>query len=239
MKNMLLGIFMSSCVYAGNMNMLVINGEVVDPATQPQVVKIRQEKGRCTATLVSDRAALTAGHCGAPGDKMMVTYQGQDYAGVFYQHPQYSTGFFGGVYYDYALVLLDEPIANAHKATVSFVAAKKGTEVTFFGYGCAKVGGGAEEGQEPYGTLRKGLSKIASILSYDYRMSTGSAVCFGDSGGPLYNVQTNEVIGVASTGNIKTTSNYAKLSLATAKKFLQQKAEEFKIEICGLNAVCN
>ena len=92
------------------------------------------------------------------------------------------------------------------------------------------------------GLLRSGPSVIVGFSGSDMILQQpgGSALCFGDSGGPAF---TNEAgnwvqLGVNSKGNIEDKSFDSRLDLPEAQDFLKSYAKDKGVEICGINAVC-
>jgi len=224
MKKLLLSFAICSFLQAESVSIRVINGKPVEPSTALQVVKLRIGDAMCTGTVVGERAVLTASHCGQNGSKVIVTYNNQEFFGVFYRHPKYEVEDI-----DVALIVLTEAIPNVQKVCLSMEQAKPGAVVEMFGYGCTALGGDGPMDM----ILRKGTSTITHLSNVDYVTEQGGALCFGDSGGPLLN-QANELIGIASKGNIQDTSYFHRLEMEVSKSFLVEKAAEHKIEICGL-----
>jgi hypothetical protein len=215
----------------------LINGEPVKPGMFPEVVYISMGNGRCTATLVSPTALITAAHCAKGGESVSFMHKQNRYQARCYGHPKYPQ-----IDVDVSVCKLERPILDGYDEKYAFVGgeAKKGNQVTIAGYGCIRPGGGG--GND--GILRWGEAKITGFTGYDMISKFGVALCFGDSGGPLYmelKDPTNEkhiLLGVNSKGNIEDTNYNLRLDLPEVRDFLAAKAAEMSFEICGINSEC-
>ena len=113
-----------------------------------------------------------------------------------------------------------------------------GQDIFLLGYGCTNPGGGG--GND--GVLRIGGSTVSGFSDSDFvsKRVDGSALCFGDSGGPTY-VKTESgyrIVGISSKGNIVDTNYSAYLSLPQVRTFLKQTAATHQISICGVSSSC-
>jgi hypothetical protein len=147
---------------------------------RPEVGKLRDAAGFCTATLVSPTTVLTAAHCydyesgPAVGTFRMELCDGTvvepatDWALTL----PFSVGMpFGHA--DAAVVRLTSPVSHADiaPAPIATVGRYLGEEMTIYGYGCGDWEGGGS-GQKRRQTLRWGLPHWQT--------------CEGDSGGPIF-----------------------------------------------------
>ncbi|MGH9159499.1 MAG: trypsin-like serine protease [Vicinamibacteraceae bacterium] len=147
--------------------------------------------GGCTATLITEYAALTAAHCVTNGQRRtFILPNGRgSIDGTAIQHP-----LFGQLHwfsYDYAIVQFDASIyetgtVNASGLTPMPVSAKTlraGDGAFMYGYG--GFGGDCSEpsdGQARYRWIA--ISDVSEDWHYAYRNSE-AGICPGDSGGPL------------------------------------------------------
>jgi hypothetical protein len=114
-----------------------------------------------------------------------------------------------------------------------------GLDIILLGYGCTQVGGGG--GND--GILRWGESRVTRFSGYDMVSSKqgGSALCFGDSGGPAFTMVDGKrrLLGVNSKGNIKNTNYNARLDTKASKDFAARFSENNHVDICGVNTTCD
>ena len=212
----------------------LINGKPVDRADWLEVVRIGNQS--CSATLVGMNCALTAAHCGRDGERgPLEIFNGPTVTYTVRQMPQYQ----GGSNYDLSVLVLDSDVSVPF-ATVGldhqFI---NGQDVDIAGYGCTRPGGGG--GND--GILRWGESKVVGMTGTDVVTqwrSGGAALCFGDSGGPMFadgsNTGERIIIGINSKGNIRDTNYNLRLDLDSVKEFLANMASRYDLEIYGLNA---
>lgn len=212
----------------------LINGQPVDRADWLEVVRIGNQS--CSATLVGKNCALTAGHCGRDGATSNVEiYRGPNVRCRVVQMPQYQNG----SNYDLSVLVLEDEV-DVPFATVGLEHQfANGQDVDIAGYGCTRPGGGA--GND--GVLRWGESKVVGMTGTDVVTqwrSGGAALCFGDSGGPMFadgsDVGKRVIIGINSKGNIRDTNYNMRLDLPSVAEFLNNVAIRYDLEIYGLNA---
>ena len=186
---------------------------------------------RCTATLVTQEIVLTAAHCVCNDNGSCIARDAFSFRDVFpvddpntpvdestvrrdvtisgnvFAHPRYNMG--GWLINDYAIIRLDEP-ANERVLNVRPIPVERpdekpavGDQVTLVGFG--RTGDGCND--EPVGKRKTDVqvSEVSDVTIVF--QNTNTYVCRGDSGGPALNAAGN-VIGVASTGNSASNSNY-------------------------------
>jgi len=206
----------------------LINGTPVD-LKDPQywpTVRIRTGNSGCTATVVGKWVLLTASHCVSDGATSKFSFKGVDYSAKMTRSPVYPHRD-----NDIALGLLDKEFA-AVPTSIDSKRLETEEVVTLAGYGCVKAGGGG--GND--GILRIGDSVVVGRTTYDTvtREPGGAALCYGDSGGPLF--KDKKLVGVNSKGNISTTSYLSRLDISYSQDFLSDWSKNNKAEICGFNA---
>lgn len=216
----------------------LINGQPVPRQNWPEVVRINIGGGGCTATLVGPNCAVTAAHCGRNGatgnlelaDRTLVPF-------TVFQMPLYQSG---PAIFDLSLLKLGRDVTVTQFAEVGFGHTfTVGQEVLLAGYGCTQPGGtGGNDG-----ILRIGPSKIVGSAETDviseWRERNGAALCFGDSGGPMFKAEASAgnrvLIAVNSKGNIRDRNYNMRLDRAEVKTFMTDTANREGLKIKGLN----
>ena len=215
----------------------LINGRPVDRGDWLEVVRIGNRS--CTGTIVGRNAVLTAAHCGRNNSRSTLeVYNGGRINYRMIHHPRYSSR---GAQWDVAVLVLDDDVPESVKpATVGInYQFRNGADVDLLGYGCTRPGGGG--GND--GILRFGESKVVSFSGTDVVTRwrpNGGALCFGDSGGPMFadgsnrDGATRQLIAINSKGNIRDTNYNMRLSLDGVKSWLVEVAERYDLEIHGV-----
>ena len=170
-----------------DLNAELIGGGVVTPEEYPGVFYTRQGNSRCTGTVIGSRVVASAAHCMSNGGSLELTHAGKTYRGKCTHAPEYRNNSTA----DWALCLLSEEIPDAIAESINIDTArlKIGGEIVLMGYGCVQNGGGG--GND--GKLRTGrapISRLPSGTNYDIVTKGKSALCYGDSGGPSFYVDT-------------------------------------------------
>jgi len=208
----------------------LINGQEVDIAKWKYIVRIRVGNSGCSATVVGPRVVITAAHCGTTGAVASFAIGTKNFTGKIERSSLYP-----GRDHDVSVIITDQEIAKADVDAFAVVggSATVGTEYYLLGYGCTNSNGsGGNDGK-----LRAGKSKMSGTSGYDMVSGGGgSALCFGDSGGPLNLTDDNTkpvLLGVASKGNIRDTNYHVRLDTQESKDFLRAMETKHNVKICG------
>lgn len=218
-------------------NTWLMNGEPVPAHTFKEVFWVNWGGYHCTSTLIGPRVILTAGHCSKPRETMSFTVKDKHYAASYFASPLYKPDELEKDH-DIAVGIVDEVVEGIKPATVSSKATI-GRDLLLLGFGCLYPNGAG--GND--GILRMGYSKVAELE--DYVMisrydNNGAVLCFGDSGGPTYVIENGKrvLLGVHSATNLKDTNFDTRADVRATKEFLVNIAEDYNVEICGVNATC-
>lgn len=171
----------------------------------------RPVEAYCTATLIDERAVLTAGHCvdGFPADQLELYFgsAATDAAG-FYRgvvatriHPRYADDSSDN---DVALAWLDAPVTAAPPQLM-----RSGMDDSWIGKQVEVIGFGDTKGASEEMTRQRGTVLITSVDAHKFRYSPDpSMTCQGDSGGPAFASVNgvNYLVGVTSAGDLGCTT---------------------------------
>jgi len=218
---------------SGNIVPTLINGVEVDISKWKYVVKVTIGNSGCSATLVGPKVALTAAHCGATGATVAFKIGTKSFTGKIERSSLYPAQD-----HDVAVIILDQEATAAEVGLFAVVGgvATTGTEYYLQGYGCTQPGGGG--GSD--GKLRGGKARMTGESGFDM-VSGGAgqaALCFGDSGGPLFISDDNTkpvILSINSKGNIRDKNYNARLDKRESKDFLTAMTTKYSVKICGIN----
>ena len=177
-----------------------ITGGGVDGDAHPYVGALVVDGSvQCSGVLVAPTVFATAGHCGADGSRVSVSFDSQLTDGWSLRQGTLEVDSTKGA--DLAVVVLDAPAGIAPAtlpAAGSAVSLGKGALVTSVGYGYSSR---AADGSFVYdGFRRVASSPVLSVAKATIKLSTATAgPCMGDSGGPQLSGST--VLSVTSTGS--------------------------------------
>ncbi|HMN67627.1 MAG TPA: S1 family peptidase [Bdellovibrionales bacterium] len=179
---------------------LVENGDAV-PVADPvnlSIAWLHFPNSRCSATFISPRVLLTAGHC--VDNQSSVFVKVRDARGRWVSrgsqrlvlHPGYAIRRAPGghhVFNDYGLVILSSPIAGTKALEIFDPRAMPGTfEVTVAGFG--RRGRGQSTDRLRQGTMNATVRTMPYFGDvpglYMTATSRAQATCGGDSGGPVF-----------------------------------------------------
>jgi secreted trypsin-like serine protease len=193
--------FMQGCGSAdSSQGQLKIYNGTVDTEHDSVGLLIRDGKRWCTATLIAEKTALSAGHCfegkSSKPAQLIISFKSgaiQSRVVEVVVHPKYSE-WFGRVTNDVAVLKLDSaPRLPAMKLASKVPQA--GEAVLFVGYGYKD----ATDKDSFDGTRRKGVSTIDKVEQQKIffpkpQNNNMSQVCKGDSGGPIFAKQGEDTV---------------------------------------------
>jgi secreted trypsin-like serine protease len=213
---------------------------IADQGMDPAVVAVLVgDAGACSGVLIAPDVVLTARHCTAktvshvacPSGGPQVVSQldpssfrilvGEDVAtGIVVAEGESvvvpTTDILCGA--DIALLLLDRPIDSVKPAGVQAVGVAQGQHVRTVGYGRASAGAPSDAK-----LLREHVEVIATSAT---EFQAREAACLGDVGGPAFDEETGQVVGILSRGSpsCEATSEYDVYTRADAFYSLVEQA---------------
>lgn len=219
------------CMVSLGQNAEIVGGTVVAPGTYGYVVKVRLQQSVCAGVIVGPNAVLTAAHCvQSASSRALIEHEGQTYEGTVYASPEYPR-----IDHDLALIHLDAPVSGDY-AQVALLSLPLGADVLHLGFGCT-VAGGALPNKN--GELRQGVAQVTGFSGEDVS-TTGAALCFGDSGGPVMSAEPGSrlLLAIGSKGNLQNRNYSTRLNSAGSQIFLKLTAKDLGIDICGVTMHC-
>jgi len=198
---------------------IIINGSECSgrntPVARLDLFDDEDNRSVCTATMLTPNKAITAAHCFGETIFRAQLILGAQVFNVrnVLNAPQYTGRLIAGRFVDdVAILSLEAPVGgtaiNGPFANVSFDSEEPRTDKFYvFGYGSSKVGESSLGKLNPLraATLKLiGLSEPFLFAQFsDSPEFSGSNVCFGDSGGPVFAVNSRQpkLIAITSTGS--------------------------------------
>lgn len=240
-----ISLFIPFSLFAASFDPMLIGGRPALKGELPEILYISSGAARCSAVLVSDQVLITAAHCVkdkgevGPVSKTNIDFVREQvvYTAVCSQAPLYRDQIED---HDFALCKTDKRL-TAKPASVSKNPLKVNDIVLLTGYGCTSGDSGGRGGND--GILRVGkakVTKLPSVKDHWFYTEDTSALCFGDSGGPvmLSEKKKHNVVGVNSRGDIRTLSLLTALFTPESVEFMESFAEENAVDICGITKDC-
>lgn len=206
----------------------IVAGTECPPASTPVVKLNLYDKdgiaGGCSGSVIAARAVLTAAHClvdNIVSVRVFTGSGGQVPSTSFQWSPAYRAN--DGSSLDVGVVFTGQDIGPTPVALLTSRDAKIGEQAVIAGWGNDATGAGGN-------ALRAGTATISAVGSTQLQTiytGSGSAVCSGDSGGPIFLSEGGAwaIAGVTSATSIggscaSGTSYYANIRNAEIKKFI-------------------
>lgn len=228
----------------------LIGGREAYKGEFPEVVYIRStmdgKSANCTATIVSPRVIVTAGHCvsesgeisPAKFDYVDFMVGKQVFTAWCHQAPLYRDSLED---HDLAVCMSDRDLPGPYAKVIHHEQPHIFSDVVLAGYGCTRPGGGG--GND--GILRVGEARIITMpygKNHWFYTKGKTAICFGDSGGPSFLKtrpgEQHVIIGIHSRGNIQDLSLITALFTKESHDFMLNFATHHNVDICGLTTDC-
>lgn len=227
-------LFLAFCALPAHAGLTLIGGSPADPAKWPASVYASMGSSRCTATVVGEKVLLIASHCVSNGGTANFKAAGVQYSSKCTHHPEYR----GNSTADWAICAVSKKVEGIAYENMNTDESRYrvGDELTLTGYGCVNPGGSG--GND--GVYRVGSAPIQSLpkgKNYDITTKGSSALCYGDSGGPVFKIEGTKrwVVGVNSRGDISKWSYLPAVAVPTAQAFFRDWAQTNNVKICGIH----
>lgn len=205
-----------------------ITGGEPDGDAHPFVGLVFDADAFCTGTLIAPTIVLTAGHCTSSfqtdGSTVFVTFDPAPttasvfYTGTPYTDPDYvpidPPAAASSAANDIGVVVLDKPVTvtsygSVPTAAIPDLAVRALSQLTAVGYGVHSFS--PLDSQQPTALGTRTVADLAlaaapgaagpGVLALEAARGVGGGeVCFGDSGGPIFQGQTATILAVVSAG---------------------------------------
>lgn len=219
----------------------IIYGTIAQRDHWPATLVFLTAQGACTATAVGRRVVLTAAHCVEDGQTGTVTVStaGTTATLTCSHHPMY----LNEISADYALCLTGSPLpyfgTGYERISTDPNLISVNSQILLLGYGCT-----TNVGQRDFGNLYHGFAQArrADHGRMYFLTKGGAAVCFGDSGGGAYWVESPDnvagrrlLVAINSRGDISTNSWLSKTWAEDFLVWARQWSAERSVSICGVS----
>lgn len=222
----LAALVLGACLASGPSQALVGESETYGPMAPHAVMVLTsgaRGAGFCTGVVIGRDVVLTAAHCVAGLAKTMVFFKQND-APVFVPpaaiavHPAYKAEAprTRERSIDLALIRTKTPLPEALKPVTLEQTANiaLGALYGISGFGLTREGQGASGGVLHWGKLRARAPLSSILLWAEDPRARGFGACEGDSGGPVFNLETGALIAITSWSEGEGKTHCGKLTQA-------------------------
>lgn len=222
----LAALVLGACLASGPSQALVGESETYGPMAPHAVMVLTsgaRGAGFCTGVVIGRDVVLTAAHCVAGLAKTMVFFKQND-APVFLPpaaiavHPAYKAEAprTRERSIDLALIRTKTPLPEALKPVTLEQTANiaLGALYGISGFGLTREGQGASGGVLHWGKLRARAPLSSILLWAEDPRARGFGACEGDSGGPVFNLETGALIAITSWSEGEGKTHCGKLTQA-------------------------
>ena len=213
---------------------LSLGRNFVKPADWPAVLAIFTDTGRCSGTIVGERAILTAAHCVKEDGVNSTQIGGLEFRLSCEQMPAFEKDPSA----DFALCETQSRLPDIRYIRVGRGPARSAAKevIAILGYGCRSPGGV----DRSFGALTIGYARVAAFDRDNFVVKLeGSVFCNGDGGGPtLLTGDSNKhhvMLGVNSRSDNKSISYSVLTSSSRFLNWAKSWSKRNKVEICGLS----
>ena len=213
----------------------------IDSENYPAIIEIQTKQGNCTATVVGPNVILTAAHCAyekdVSGEKVIpegktgsFTASGKEYTFTFIPSTRTDKDVRLELKPDVSLGLVNATIENIKPISIGFENPREPLLVLGFGRG----------------PLSEYIAKVDQEDIFKRHMVSSDSQnrysCPGDSGGPTLALNANEeleLVGVHASTDLNKYTRDTRTNSEAFTDFINEKATENKLQICGFNIECD